>query len=366
MLTIARCRVVCVASVVFLFGAVCGSVGAGVSKELVSQELLEHANLKILWTNSLPMREKENLEKLYILGDRLYALSDHNYMVSMDRENGNVMFSSLIAPVGLPIVGLALYKDELFSIVGNKLVEMNPDFGTKRGAKRLKFGISCPAARNSSYFYVAGTDKRMHVFRAEDMVQVFDVASESDSMITSIVAGEDSIVFSTEAGEVISIEPDKPKHLWTFNAAGAVVGPVVADGQWLFFASEDTYVYVINRSTGRLRWKYQTAGVLDEAPRVTEKVVYQYVYGKGVTAINKDSGKRIWELPGGADLLAEANRNAYVITDRCTLVVMDDVKAKQLYSVNFAGVSRYTSNVKDSKIYIADKGGRIACLEPSE
>jgi hypothetical protein len=47
-----------------------------------------------------------------------------------------------------------------------------------------------------------------------------------------------------------------------------------------------------------------------------------------------------------------------------TLVVMDNKKAKQLYLVNFAGVSRYASNVADSRIYIADKSGRIACFKP--
>jgi len=66
----------------------------------------------------------------------------------------------------------------------------------------------------------------------------------------------------------------------------------------------------------------------------------------------------------GVDLLAEANGKAYVITNVGTLVVMDNKKAKQLYSVNFANVSRYAANVADSKIYIGDKAGRVACLKP--
>jgi len=113
-------------------------------------------------------------------------------------------------------------------------------------------------------------------------------------------------------------------------------------------------------------WKYQTAGMLEKAPRVTEEVVYQYVRGKGVTAINKESGKFMWSVPGGDDLLAEARGKAYVITKNRTLVVMDNVRAKKLYSVNFAGVSRYAANPADSRIYIADERGRIACLQPIE
>ena len=65
-------------------------------------------------------------------------------------------------------------------------------------------------------------------------------------------------------------------------------------------------------------------------------------------------------------MLAEAGGKAYVITDKKTLVVMDNKKGEELYSVNFAGVSRYAANTVDSKMYIADKDGRVACIKPIE
>jgi hypothetical protein len=45
---------------------------------------------------------------------------------------------------------------------------------------------------------------------------------------------------------------------------------------------------------------------------------------------------------------------------------MDNVKAKRLYSVNFAGVSINAANTADERIYIADERGRVACLQPVE
>ena len=115
-----------------------------------------------------------------------------------------------------------------------------------------------------------------------------------------------------------------------------------------------------------LVWKYQTAAVLDKSPRVTREIVYQYVCDKGLTAIDKRSGKFMWQVPGGVELLAEADGKSYVITKIGTLVVMDNKSKKELYSVNFAAVSKYVANVADSKIYIADDAGRIACLKPVE
>jgi outer membrane protein assembly factor BamB len=350
---------------IFCNAANCIAAESG-SQWLVSPKLLEHSDLKIFWENKLPIKSSESLERLFILGNRIYALSDRNYMVSLHKEKGHVIFSKSIVASGFPVVGLSLYKEELFSIVGNELVEINPEFGTKLSGKRLAFGIVCPAARNSSYFYLGGVDRRMHVLRADNKVQVFEVAAENDSLITSIVADENFVVFGTNAGDVISITPGGPKQLWRFNAADSIAGEIVRDVQSLFVASKDTNVYRISVRTGRLIWKYQTAAMLERGPRVGKNVVYQYVRDKGLAAIDKGSGELIWQWAEGVDLLAEAGSKAYVITNTGKLVVMDNKRAKHLYSVNFAGVSRYAANSADSKIYIADEAGRIACLEPVE
>jgi outer membrane protein assembly factor BamB len=138
----------------------------------------------------------------------------------------------------------------------------------------------------------------------------------------------------------------------------------------LFFASKDTNVYRVDivglPERKRLVWKHQTAAVLDKAPRVTQGIVYQPVRGKGLIAIDRATGALLWSVPGGIDLLTEAGNKAYVLTNAGTLVVMDNVQAKKLYSANFVEVSKHVSNVTDDIIYIADNHGRIACLQPVE
>jgi hypothetical protein len=335
-----------------------------------SPALLEHANLKILWENELPIKKKERLEKLLIIGDRIYAISNRNYMISLNRENGNMVFGRVVEPAGLPVTGLRLYGDTLMSVSGSKLIEIDPESGAERKEVDVGFSIACPVARSSSYLYIAGIDRRLHVLKAEDYVQIFEVSADNDSMITSILAHDISVIFSTAAGNVVSITPDKPKRQWQFDAAGGISGPIVRDGISLFFASKDTNVYRVDivglPMKRQLVWKYQTDGILEKAPHVTNTIVYQYVPRKGVTAIGKENGTFLWSVPGGVELLAEAEGKAYVITKNSTLVVMDNLTAKRLYSVNFAGVSKYAANITDSNIYIADEHGRVACLQPLE
>ncbi len=338
-------------------------------QQLVSSELLKHANLKMLWQQQLPIKKTESLEQLLVLDDNIYVFSDRNYIISLNRENGKWIFGKGFTPGSLPVGGLKLYRDELLSVSGNKLVEIDLESGEELRTMDFEYSIVCPAARNRSYFYISGTDRRLHTLRADDRVQVFEVAADNDSKITSIIADEELVIFGTDQGNVVSITPGGPKRLWQFNAAGAIAGPIIRDGRSLFFASGDANVYRVDMvglpDRKSFVWKYQMPGVLEKAPRVTQQFVYQYIRTKGVTAIDK-GGSFLWHVPGGVDLLAEHNNRAYVITDNSKLVVMDNSKAKKLYSVNFAEVTRHAANVTDSRIYIADERGRIACLQPVE
>ena len=334
------------------------------SAELIWPELLRHGRIRIVWKAKLPIQDQETLEKLFLINNRIYALSSSNYMVSMDRNKGSLIFGKNIAPKGYTVLGLDQYGEGLVLVAGDQLVEIDPGTGEELRSMRPAHGITCPAARNSSFFYVAGADARLRVYRAQDRVHLFDVHTENNSVISSVIADDHSVVFATEAGNIVSMLPDRPKQLWKVQAADSIIGPIIRSDGAIFAASKDTYVYKIDANAGTWTWRYQTAALLDRAPRVTNEVVYQYVHSKGLAAIDKTDGSFMWQVEKGAELLAEANRKAYVITADSELVVMDNTRNSRHYCVNFSSVNRYACNTTDSKIYVADDTGRIMCLEP--
>ncbi len=366
-----RLRIVLLVSISAFWIAQNAFAGSNSSKPLVSPILLKHARLKMLWNNKLPIKENESLDRLLLFENRLYAASDRNFVMSLNQKNGKIIFGRTIEPSGLPIAGAKIYDNEFIYVSSSsKLVQVNAQSGNVLKTTDVKISVSCPVARNSSFFYIAGTDKRLHAIHAENMVQAFEVSAQNESAITSVIADESSVIFATAAGNIICIAPDLPRRLWQFDAPKAIAGEVIRDGLSLYFASEDTNVYRVDMvgmpEQTRLIWKHQTAAILKDAPIVTREIVYQHVKGKGLTAINKNTGTALWHVPGGVDLLTEAKNKAYVITDTRTLVVMDNIKAKKLYAVNLTGVTKHASNITDDKIYIADNIGRIACLQPIE
>jgi hypothetical protein len=333
---------------------------------LIPRSMVAPTELKIVWQLNLPMAKGESLGDMLLCGNRLCALSSGNYLSCINKADGNVMFAGSIASSGLPVIDLEAYKGELLTMVGSKLVEIGVDFGSQKTTTQIDTAVVCPIVRNESFFYIAGADNRIRVLKTDNKVKVFEVAADNGSGITSVVADENFVVFATEAGNVVRIAADKPAKVWQFDAPSAVIGPVVHDATSLYFACRDTCVYRIELSSGKLLWKYQTQGILDKAPQLGGKLVYQSVPGMGLAAMDKQTGKLVWQVKDGAGMLSESGDKTFVITKGGILTAMDSVKAKQLYSINIALPIKYATNTADSKIYIADLEGRIACLEPAK
>jgi len=334
------------------------------SRWLIPRSRVEQTDLKIVWQFNLVMSGTETLNELLIADNRLCALSSSNFLSYLNMADGNVIFSSLIAPTGLPLAGLTPYKGELVTIVGGKLVEINAESGVEKTPTNITGGVTCPVVRNDSFFYIAGSDKRIHALKANDKVQAFEVAAENGSLITSVLADQDVVVFATRAGNVVCTAADKAKKIWQFDAPAAIADLVVCDADSLYFACRDTCVYRLELSSGHLIWKYQTQAILDASPQIGKKVIYQRIPNVGLIALDKQTGKLIWQLADGVGLLAESGDKVLVITKSGQITAMDNIKAKQLYSIDVGQPVKYATNTVDSRIYIGDAKGRLACLQP--
>jgi outer membrane protein assembly factor BamB len=178
------------------------------------------------------------------------------------------------------------------------------------------------------------------------------------------LAQEDTVVFATNAGNVICINAEAPKKLWQFDCPKAVAGQVVQDGNSLYVASKDTKIYCIGAENGHLTWSYQTQGILNESPKVGKKALYQYVPDAGVVALDKKTGKLLWQVNNGRGVVSEFGDKAFVINPSGTLTAMDNAKGKQLYTIELGQQLRFAHNMIDSKIYVSDDKGRLACIEP--
>ena len=334
----------------------------GAVAPLVANDILREAGLGQAWQVKLALKEGERVEKLMLLGDNVYALTSDNYLFAVNRTTGEPAFGQQLATAGFPVLEPQLCENKLVVVAGNRILQIDTSLGTIARTQVVDYTVVCPAVQNDTYFYVAETGRRVHAIGLASNALSFEAAAGNDSMPTSLAATNDDVVFTTDKGNVVSVSATEPKRLWQFDAADTITAQIVRDNNDVYAASWDTNLYRLNASTGKRIWQYQLGGKLKHAPSVTSSRVYQYVAGRGVTAIDKQTGLPLWTADDGVGLLAQMSGRTYLITDKQTIGVIDNATHKRLYTINVAKASLYAANTIDGKIYVADKMGRVACI----
>ena len=332
--------------------------------QIVSEKLLNYNHLKTAWINNLVLGKGEDVEKLFVMDEDIYVLTSHNTLFCLSKKSGMIRFVMSVAAKGLPVFEPKLHENRLFLIAANNLLVIDTDIGVRLHKQRIKFSVTAAAVPNAAFLYIAGMDKRLHAMDREARFQQFAVAAADDPMITSVVATDSYVVFSTEKGNIVSIPSGGPKKRWQYDAVGEISAPLVLRDSKLYAAGRDTNLYKLNAQTGMLDWLVRTESALITKPRVTGTTVYQYAQSKGLYAVNIADGKVVWLLENGVDLLAENGSKAYVATNDGMCAVMDNRSGEKLYSINFSRVSNFAANTLDSAMYLLDNAGQIVCIKP--
>ncbi|MFA6175157.1 MAG: PQQ-binding-like beta-propeller repeat protein [Phycisphaerae bacterium] len=332
----------------------------------ISEKLLNQAGLSTVWQTAVALDAGENVQRIDILGDYLYALTDKNYLFCIDRNTGKSCFSATVALPQMPVSTPSSYKNTAYVVAENKLIAFDTLQRTEISRITLHIPVSAAAAANKEYIYLPGMDKRLHVLDANSGHELFKVTADDFSAITSVSAAESSVTFATAGGSIICMQASSPKRIWQFNAVGGITAPFASAANFIYAAGRDTNLYKIDAYSGKSAWNFpfHTGSVLTTSPRATQTTVYQYAQNKGIYAIDANSGKQLWLLPDGEDLLAQNGDTAYIMDKNNNCVAMDNQKAKKIYTINFAPVTAYTANTADAKIYIMD-GKNISCIAPS-
>jgi outer membrane protein assembly factor BamB len=359
--------------VVFFIGTCVGVAGSDSAPKdsaetmLVSPSLLKHAGLEAGWQINLPLKDRETVSRMFIFDKYLYVLTNRNYLFCIDRVGGSIRFCLELARAGLKIHQPQYYEGKLMFTVGTGLLILDPAAGAITESKQLKNigrGAVCGARRNSRHIFLAGLDKRLHAIVVDEYWKEFAITADNDSLINSIVVNDEFVVFSTVPGNVVMTSAQKAQRLWQRDIPGTISAPIARDGDWLYVGSDNTKLYKLEIQSGRSGWDapFQAGARLTDSVTVGRKAVYQYAGDNGLYAVDKESGQMLWQVTGGTGLIAEKDETAYVLAGPGVLVVMNNDTGKELYSVNFAGVSRYAANTTDSTIYVSDDNGRVMSI----
>ena len=186
----------------FVFAAVWPSI----CDAIISEKLLNQAGLETVWQSAIALNPKEKVQKITILGNYLYILTNGNYLFCLDRNTGRLSFAAVAAAPKLPVFEPTVYNGIAYLIAANNLIAVDVERGAEIYRNKIPFSVSAAAAVNASHLYIPGTDKRLHIMEPNGRREIFKASADNVSAITSVLATDRFVFFATDGGNVICMD----------------------------------------------------------------------------------------------------------------------------------------------------------------
>ncbi len=340
------------------------------------------------WPVNLDLKKGDFVTRVDVRDKLVYIYTFSKRVTAFDRKSGKLQFSMVVkSPIDslLPLVelqGMIVFPNatalELFDSKGDFIKEV-----------ALSSPLRSDAAGEGTTVFFGSAGPRGGLVEALDLTRAYDVQrwrySTTDS--TAVTAGpavSNGIEYSgSNGGEVDAVSVSTRAQLWetehnNFLAAGPIVADLQLDDSGLYIASQDTKLYCLNKSTGKLKWQYFAGYPLVDSPVITSDSVYQYVPGKGLVALDKNTGSYDrsprWINPTATQFLSQDEKYTYVAepsTDPAyptvktfAIVALNKQTGEKEFESDHKDFTVFGINRKDSTIYASRANGNAMAIIP--
>jgi outer membrane protein assembly factor BamB len=158
------------------------------------------------------------------------------------------------------------------------------------------------------------------------------------------------------------------KGAGTFNTSGKFLSDIKVDDFGVYASNTDSKLYCLDRVNGHIKWMYYASVPLKTSPVVTANMVYQYVDGTGIVAIDKTNGtfnrSPKWAVKGAVQVLSEDQQLIYLRRRDNRLLAVDKSSGEVVFTSKAHPFEVFATNSKDSIIYGATRSGSVWAIRP--
>ena len=176
--------------------------------------------------------------------------------------------------------------------------------------------------------FAAGCDSNLHVIDLETGKEVEAPLELNGQIGATVAVVGDHLYVGTMSNQVLAIEWKKPAIAWMFEAAQkaqAYYSSAAVTDDLVVVGSRDKLVHALNRKTGKEVWNFPTRGRVDGSPVIAGQRVY------------------VGSLDGN-------------------LYVLDLATGKEIQKVRLGGQITGSPAIVDGKLLIGNQDGLFVCL----
>jgi outer membrane protein assembly factor BamB len=319
------------------------------------------------WTRVAITTHHYNTEKKYARPD--YSLND-KYAV---KEIWS--YSSAANIISTPAA------NEKNIIVGNQQGEI-VCLSRSDGKKKWSFQSGAPVFSSPAFFrdqVIFGTaDGNIFCLNSIDGSIKWKSATASPVLGCPLI--EDKKIFIGGSKEFFCIDAESGRLIWKFPLEGAVVSTPVIYKNDLIFGAWDTYLYVLDKESGHLKWKWNNGSTVRNyspaacIPVVADGTVFIVAPDRYITALDEETGKTLWRNNDATVResigISADGKWIYGKTMQDTIVAYAVSREKQNAAWKMYcgfGYEHVPSMLieKEGKLFFGTRSGVVYCIDPS-
>jgi outer membrane protein assembly factor BamB len=148
---------------------------------------------------------------------------------------------------------------------------------------------------------------------------------------------------------------------WKFKARQALWSQPVTDGEKVYLASMDHYLYGLSLADGSLLWENDLGGAMVSKPTFADGVLYTGTVGSEVVAVDAASGKELWRFSASSEVWAQpvvAEGGVFFGDLRGNLYGLDAKTGAQVWKIENAGqVIGSAGVISDGVVFATEESG---------
>ena len=354
-------------------------------------QLISKPSFVKVWDVQLPLHSGDTVRGIYYLDGTVHVLTDMNFDHAVKGDSGDLLYRNEIGTPDNNLTGGPTLVTNGIVFPTTHTLELFSRSGDFERSIEVKYGITNQAVGNHNDVYV-GLDFNRGCLAQVDVTQ--EISPVQWTFLTfgpvdGPVGISDNVIYAgSEDGNVRACLDDRTPF-WplltdaAFNTQSKIVSGIAVDSHSCYCATLSAKFYCLDKNNGKLKWQYFAGQPLEFTPQVTDSMVYQYVPGQGLVAIEKTQKMTLadqttvdespfhtpkWNLRAAGRILAEDEQYVYVVlgppNETRGLAAVDKQTGKVEYHSTRRDLAFVTCQPKAELIYGVTKTGLVVAIKP--
>jgi outer membrane protein assembly factor BamB len=255
----------------------------------------------------------------------------------------------------------AIQDDVVYVNNGYQTLALSLKDGATIWTVDISFAGNTSPTVDNTLVYVASQSGAIQALDAQTGKQRWRVQLEG-LIFGSPTVDDGRVIVGNDSGTVYGLDVDNGQVDWRFKADGGVFAPLMSDDAVIYFTTNAGTTYAISATTGDQVWQYDAGGSTGGSVTLNEVIVG--ADSGGVSAIDRESGKIIWLVPTGAQIMTGPTivGKIVVVASGQTLYGLDLATGAQVFTYATGYTIQIAPTIVNGVIYIGGRDGYLDAI----